>query len=202
MTSYFYISIRFSLIQCTLLCTLYMSSAGGETSPVVYNYNANCRPLNPTYIPRCTRAGINASFVARLLPFREDETELSIARYWKGAISVFAKENNIENCSNYTDLVLCSLHLPQCVGKETAILPCRRVCQEFVADCRAKLSPDRLDYFVGVCHFLPENGTCMKPSGFKRKYNSSGKFQSLFFCAPLVGALGIHTVASSVAILW
>ena len=105
-------------------------------------------------------------------------------------ITTFAKKNDIVNCSANTDLMLCSLHIAQCRKDNKALLPCRRVCQEFVKDCGEKLSLDLLDFFVAVCHFLPEMHDCIEPPGFKPKYNLSGKlvvlelgYSYLFLCS-------------------
>ena len=91
----------------------------------------------------------------------------------------------LQPCSKFASTILCSLYVPKCEeGRNTPWIPCRDVCQKFVADCATNLRQVGLaGLFTTLCDLLPvpDNSSqpknCFSPSNF----NSSSSGGNLSF---------------------
>ena len=76
-------------------------------------------------------------------------------------------------CSDFASTIMCSLYLPKCEeGRNTPLLPCRKVCTQFVSDCQDSLRNAALAGMLTVlCDLLPDGDgqskECFYPSNFK-----------------------------------
>lgn len=117
-----------------------------------------CREVNKERFPGCRRE----NFISTSVYLADDGYG-----YSEIMKNITAK---LEDCSKYTDFMLCSLYVPRCQEKEAKpLLPCRDVCEAFVHDCGAKMNLAGLNWLKALCGLLGTNKTdptCFKPNGF------------------------------------
>ena len=73
---------------------------------------------------------------------------------------------------------MCAIFVPKCEEESySPILPCRQVCVDFVKDCEAKVTNEKLEWIKGLCRLLPatrSNTTdCLEPANYNPGDNSS-----------------------------
>lgn len=132
-----------------------------------------CHPLNPSLFQRCIEVGYN--YTAR---FPENFT------FHENIIGDHLERETLQfkQCSKYLDVVMCSIFVPKCVEDHySPILPCRRICDEFVKDCEPIVNYDKLEWIKGLCRLLPskqddkKSTECLEPATHKLRDNSTSK---------------------------
>ena len=145
----------------------------GEATKAITTDN-QCISMNGGPFESCSVAGYNQTFP---LPKKITNTQ-------KKGISLVLRWmlKAVENCSenNVADVMTCSMFAPKCVtGSPNPVLPCRRVCGEFLKQCETTLRRFHLDYMVGLCLILPNktasSGTCFEPQNFRTNDSVRGK---------------------------
>ena len=134
-----------------------------------------CASLNDGPFQSCTNiSGYNETFV---LPKKIPQ---SVADQMARSLQWFLK--SLENCSenNVAEVMACSMFAPKCVtGSPNPVLPCRRVCGEFLKQCETTVSGFLVDYMVGICQVLPNktasSGECLEPQDFRTNDSVRGK---------------------------
>lgn len=125
-----------------------------------------CEKLDKKLFPKCSR--VIDQTIRLPSPFKQN-------MFGTGEMLV----EEFRGCSEVADLVLCSAYgLPMCVeGVRKPLLPCRRVCDKFVTDCRSQLDQQQLQWFPVLCSLLQnktkDSRECTEPPDFK--FVSSGK---------------------------
>ena len=122
----------------------------------------------------CSVAGYNNTF-----PLNE-----SITKRARGSMAYFFEWflNRMENCSRngMAEALFCSWFVPKCENpSQTRILPCRRVCGEFLKQCLTEMEEMYFDMIIGMCEILPNktasSGQCLEPPGFTVNTTVPGK---------------------------
>ena len=120
-----------------------------------------CRNLNSTLFEKCIAEGINSSSSVN----SPGSNSREIAGFLTNMIRTF------EKCSPaHANLMACSVYVPKCVEGGDAILPCRKVCEKFVADCNGQ---DGVDVIQKLCPLLQAEkggGSCLKTRAFNGNY--------------------------------
>ena len=145
----------------------------GEATKAITTDN-QCISMNGGPFESCSMAGYNQTF-----PLPEKITNSQKKGMSRG-LRVMLKA--IKSCSqnNVADVMTCSVFAPKCVtGSPNPVLPCRRVCGEFLKQCETTLRRFHLDYMVGLCLILPNktasSGTCFEPQNFRTNDSVRGK---------------------------
>ncbi|KAK3747491.1 hypothetical protein QZH41_011364 [Actinostola sp. cb2023] len=134
---------------------------------------SKCEPLDDPLQQLCHSVGYNftASF-----PIENG------IRYQDKVYSDVSKElNTLTNCSQLSNLMVCSRYVPKCLeNRKAPIFPCREVCEQFVQDCQVKLEGNNLKLlYTALCRLLPDKKAnssdvrCLKPMEFQRQSNVS-----------------------------
>lgn len=128
-----------------------------------------CHRLNPSLFQRCLNLGYNHT---ALLPEKNASQENIIASNLERDTKQF------EKCSEYLDIIMCAIFVPKCEEENySPILPCRQVCVDFVKDCEAKVTNEKLEWIKGLCRLLParrsNNTDCLEPANYNPGDNSS-----------------------------
>ncbi|XP_029187583.2 uncharacterized protein LOC114955012 [Acropora millepora] len=127
-----------------------------------------CHRLNPSLFQRCLKLGYNHT---ALLPEKNASQENIIASNLERDTKQF------EKCSEYLDIIMCAIFVPKCEEENySPILPCRQVCVDFVKDCEAKVTNEKLEWIKGLCRLLParrsNNTDCLEPANYNPGDNS------------------------------
>lgn len=132
-----------------------------------------CQRLNPSLFQRCIKAGYNYT---AYFPGNTTLHEYIIAYH------IDRETRQFGQCSKYLDTILCSIFVPKCVEDlYRPVLPCRRVCEDFVRDCELKVDYERLEWIKGLCRLLPSTGNqskadeCLQPANYKPRANATSK---------------------------
>lgn len=127
-----------------------------------------CERINTTVLEGCGYIGYN--FTAKFSDIGGQDYQTFV----KPAVSML--NGLLENCSSYSKLIVCSRHVPKCVEEvEKPIVPCRDVCEHFVADCSSVLENNKIKkLYSTLCSLLPSasadnSSTCIRPDGFSAK---------------------------------
>ena len=121
----------------------------------------------------CSAAGYNETF-----PFPEILTEDNMEYAAKAVESRILQA--LRSCprESLAMSIICSFVLPQC-SKGKRVLPCKRVCGEFLKRCETKMSNFTLEYSIQLCHVLPDEkpsgGKCYEPPNFSANDSVKGK---------------------------
>ncbi|KXJ25681.1 hypothetical protein AC249_AIPGENE26670 [Exaiptasia diaphana] len=137
-------------------------SAGVQPTPIP----PVCNKCNKISIKECANVGYSHTF------HFNDINKVPYQNHTAAALEKFLK---LLTCSKYAQTILCSLYLPKCDLKTCSskpVLPCRRVCYEFVRSCDKYLALAAIHgLMIGLCDLLPWNNTaaspCFLPKGFK-----------------------------------
>ena len=89
----------------------------------------------------------------------------------------------ITNCSALTDVMGCSLFVPQCTEEiKGPYLPCRGVCYDWVNACKDVIRASQtFEWTAALCDILPEKDDPQTTKGYKGRcfvppgYNGSGQ---------------------------
>lgn len=151
-----------------------------------------CKNFVEGHFSFCSAAGYNETF-----QFPETLTEdnmeyvaKAVGQRIRRAIGDCAQESLAMS-------VICSFVLPQCsTGKR--VLPCKRVCGEFLKQCESKIPNFILEYSIPLCHVLPDetasSGKCHEPPNFSTNDSVKGPLDrncsKLIF--PACKTLGIY----------
>lgn len=135
-----------------------------------------CQRLNPSLFQRCIKAGHNYT---AYFPSNTTLHENIIAYHIEREVRQFGQ------CSKYLDTILCSIFVPKCVEDlYSPVLPCRRVCEDFVRDCELKVDSERIEWIKGLCHLLPysianksDRDECFQPANYKPRVNATSKYK-------------------------
>lgn len=132
-----------------------------------------CQRLNPSLFQRCIKEGYN--YTAHF-PSNFTLHENIIAYHMQRESRQFGQ------CSEYLDTILCAMFTPKCVEEHySPVLPCRRVCEDFVRDCELKVDYERIEWVKGLCRLLPSTGNrsdtdeCFEPANYKPRVNATSK---------------------------
>ncbi|XP_078378806.1 uncharacterized protein LOC144661959 isoform X2 [Oculina patagonica] len=139
-----------------------------ETLLVDYASSSSCPPLNRTLFNDCIQAGYNVS-------------NFTSSRSPNVLSSLIANmQNKFKNCSSFSSLMTCSVHLPKC-SAGTSTLPCKEVCKNFVADCQHSSSADDglIALFRGICELLPSSKCLPKPNNLNNTNPEAVKCEEL-----------------------
>lgn len=131
-----------------------------------------CQRLNPSLFQRCIKAGHNYT---AYFPGNTTLHENIIAHHIEREARRFGQ------CSKYLDTILCSIFVPKCVEDlYSPVLPCRRVCEDFVRDCELKVDSERIEWVKGLCRLLPSSTAnksnrdeCFQPANYKPRVNAT-----------------------------
>ena len=161
-----------AILCCISLCSVFKA--------VFSNSNADhkCERLANTPFDVCTSAGYNYT-----LPLPR-----KLTGRLKDGISLFVEHTiaSWENCSdlNLAATMECSALLPKCSGDGKRVLPCKRVCGEFLKQCintASGFNALHLDYLLSMCHILPEyeksnDEKCYEPPNFRTNNRIPSKY--------------------------
>lgn len=162
-----------AILCCISLCSVLKA--------VFCNSNADhkCESLANTPFNVCTSAGYNYS-----LPLPK-----KLTGRLKDGISLFVKHTiaSWENCSdlNLAATMECSAMLPKCSGDGKRVLPCKRVCGEFLKQCintASGFTALYLDHLLSMCHILPDyeksnDEKCYEPPNFSINDSIPSKYR-------------------------
>ena len=162
-----------AILCCISLCSVFKA--------VFCNSNADhkCESLANTPFNVCTSAGYNYT-----LPLPK-----KLTGRLKDGISLFVKHTiaSWENCSdlNLAATMECSAMLPKCSGDGKRVLPCKRVCGEFLKQCintASGFTAVYLDHLLGMCHILPDyeksnDEKCHEPPNFSINDSIPSKYR-------------------------
>ncbi|XP_078378814.1 uncharacterized protein LOC144661963 [Oculina patagonica] len=130
-----------------------------------------CQRLNPSLFHRCISQGYN--YTAHF-PGNSTLHENIIAYHMQRESRQFGQ------CSEHLDTILCAIFVPKCVEDHySPVLPCRRVCEDFVRDCETKVDYERIEWIKGLCRLLPSTGNrsntdeCFEPANYKPRVNAT-----------------------------
>ena len=119
----------------------------------------------------CTSAGYDST-----LAFPEHVPVERLAAAINSLLGIF------KNCSQngVAEAIFCSMIAPKCVSSSpNVLLPCRRVCSEFIKQCGVTMEKTYFDVIVGMCETLPDknasSGQCLEPPGFQINENIPGE---------------------------
>ena len=124
----------------------------------------------------CSAAGYNETF-----PFPEILTEDNM-EYAAKAVELRIGRA-LGGCAQESLAIsmICSFVLPQC-SNGNRLLPCKRVCGEFLKRCETKMSDFSLEYTIPLCHVLPDknatSGKCFEPPNFSTNDSVKGMSDS------------------------
>lgn len=119
---------------------------------------SNCGKVDATKFPDCVKEGFNVTVVSLANKY--------YARSYADIINNITVK--LDDCSDYTSFMLCSLYVPRCHEKGP-LLPCQEVCWEFVNDCGTQMDFTGLNWLKSLCSVLQnktENPRCIKPENF------------------------------------
>lgn len=145
-----------------------------------------CHRLNPSLFKRCINVGYN--YTAR---FPENFTlhEHIIGYHLERDARQF------KQCSEHLDVIMCSIFVPKCIENHySPVLPCRRICEQFVRDCEPRADYEKIEWIKGLCQLLPSRRknratqTCLEPANYKpAAVNSTSKYTDIKFksCQPI-----------------
>ena len=128
-----------------------------------------CQRLNPSLFQRCIEAGHNYT---AYFPGNTTLHENIITHHIEREAQRFGQ------CSKYLDTILCSIFVPKCVEDiYSPILPCKRVCEDFVRDCELKVDSERIEWIKGLCRYclLPQWTSATETNAFNRQIISREK---------------------------
>ena len=132
-----------------------------------------CHRLNPSLFKRCINVGYN--YTAHL-PNNVTLHEHNIAYHLEREARQF------EQCSKHLDIIMCAIFVPKCVKDQySPVLPCRKVCEEFVRDCEPRVNYEKIEWIKGLCRLLPaarsdkNTRECLEPENYKPRGNSTSK---------------------------
>ena len=137
------------------------------------------------YFAPCLAAGYNTTYP---IPSYVSERTTGYVGWWnKFFIS------RVRNCSvpQIAAAVGCASYAPYCKDGSTtplsALLPCRRVCVEFLKRCQGSIPEWIIDDTIGRCAVLPDypkaSGKCYEPPQFTDLHiNTSAKGKERYKC--------------------
>lgn len=133
-----------------------------------------CQQLNPSLFQRCIKTGYN--FTAHFPGNNSALHENIIANHLQRETRQF------EHCSEYLNTIMCAIFVPKCVEDHySPVLPCRRICEDFVRDCEVKVDYEKIEWIKGLCRLLPPTGdgsdtdACFEPANYKPRVNVTSK---------------------------
>ena len=92
-----------------------------------------------------------------------------------------ARYNTTVCAGKVLDMMSCSFFVPQCDSAKTnpVVLPCKRVCAEYLHTCKDVLGKSEVDLLTGPCSILPNDAgssnKCMEPKNFIPSPDARGK---------------------------
>ena len=132
-----------------------------------------CRRLNPSLFQRCINVGYN--YTANF-PDNFNSHENIIGYHLE------RETRRFEQCSEYIDVIMCAIFVPKCVEHHNRpVLPCRRICEEFVKDCESRVDFEKIEWIKGLCRLLPTTrnnknlSECFEPANYKPRGNISSE---------------------------
>lgn len=132
-----------------------------------------CHRLNPSLFQRCIQVGYN--YTAHF-PGNTTLHEQIIAYHMQ------RDSRQFKQCSEYVDTILCAMFVPKCVEDHySPVLPCRRVCEDFVRDCESTVEYEKIGWIKGLCRLLPSKGNnsdtdeCFEPANYKPRDDDTSK---------------------------
>ncbi|XP_032236114.2 uncharacterized protein LOC5510975 [Nematostella vectensis] len=141
-----------------------------QPPPTTNPVSKHCQPMT---IKSCAKAGY---------PFTFSYPDVNGQPYQQAKALYLDYYLNLLKCSKLSELVLCSMYVPQCQDEHfpKPVLPCRPVCYQFVKDCHAYI---RLAAIFGmvtsICDLLPVDSTpeapCFVPPGFVSQAGGTSK---------------------------
>lgn len=138
----------------------------------VFLASDKCVPLKGGPFEACSISGYNHTFP---LPY-----ELSSRSKKRIVETVKLVTKLVSNCSvaSIAETMSCSYLAPYCKNGNT-VLPCRRVCSEFLKRCGSEFPPFLVDIAVAMCTILPNSnssqGKCYEPPDFNKYHNASSE---------------------------
>ena len=130
-----------------------------------------CEKLDAKLFAPCVNIGHTHSSI---IPDYVNKTRLSLA------LKSYAKLTS--NCSESSLAMHCAYFFPMCKeGRKEPILPCQRVCADFMRGCGKVLRPDHgiqlsSERYAGMCTILhnepASSGNCFEPKDFKISPNT------------------------------
>lgn len=162
-----------AILCCISLCSVFKA--------VFCKSNADhkCESLENTPFDVCTSAGYNYT-----LPLPK-----KLTGRLKDTISWLVNHSIVswENCSdlNLAATMECSAMFPKCSGDGKRVLPCKRVCGEFLKQCintASGFDALRMDYLLSMCHILPDHEKpndekCYEPPNFSTDDSMPSKYR-------------------------
>jgi hypothetical protein len=168
-----------SLIFITCLVTIFLALF------LFTSVAQQCLSLPGSPFESCTVVGYNYTYA---VPYELSDD----LKDWLSSTFPYLLSITTTNCSAALmgETIMCALYAPSCIeGKPNPILPCQRVCSEFLKRCRSDIDPFWLEYYVGYCTLLPNktasSGQCFEPRGFDQYYNASTKGRVFLICVDL-----------------
>lgn len=81
----------------------------------------------------------------------------------------------LTSCSKFASTILCSLYVPKCEeSQRTPLVPCRKVCTNFVGECLDTLRIAGLaGMFTALCDLLPDENILSKNCFYPWKFNDT-----------------------------
>ena len=147
-----------ALLSCILLCSVFVSV-------FCESNDGKCESVVNGPFDICTTAGNYTLPIPKKITTSE-KTEFGW--FIKSMITAW------NNCSKYNvaAVIQCSYWFPKCSSGKR-VLPCRRVCGEFLKQCMNKVSDHSdvyLDYTLSLCLSLPDeipsDDKCLEPPNF------------------------------------
>ena len=158
-----------ALLSCILLCSVFIS--------ILCELNdGKCESLVNGPFDICTTAGYNYTLPIPKKLTAQVKTDLGwfITRF----ITIWS------NCSKYNvaAAIECSYMIPKCSSGKR-VLPCRRVCGEFLKQCMNKLDDVRdlhLEFTLSLCLSLPDDkpndDKCFEPPNFSTNDSAPSEY--------------------------
>jgi hypothetical protein len=138
----------------------------------VFSGPQQCVPLKDGPFEACNTSGYNHTFpIPRELSARSRQDLKRTVSY----ITYMVK-----NCSagGIAETMSCAYLAPYCKAGD-AMLPCRRVCSEFLKRCGSVFPDFLIDVVVAMCTILPNStykeGKCYEPPDFLKYHNASSQ---------------------------
>ncbi|XP_032229031.2 uncharacterized protein LOC5504811 [Nematostella vectensis] len=126
-----------------------------------------------SYFAPCTAAGYTTTF-----PVPPNVSKRSLR--WVGFYHKYLV-NGVKNCSvaQIGEAIGCAMYAPYCrEGSSEPLLPCRRICTEFLKRCEGSVPEWWIDDFIGRCVLLPDetaaSGKCYEPPQFTDLHVTNG----------------------------
>ena len=132
-----------------------------------------CHRLNPLLFERCINVGYNnTAHFPNNFTFHEETIAYHLER----------DTRQFKRCSKHLDIMMCAIFVPKCVEDNySPVLPCRRICEEFVRECEPKVDYEKIEWVKGLCRLLPstrnetDSGDCLEPAIYKPQHNTTSK---------------------------